>query len=222
MFEDCKKFSPILFVWLAASTIIYLFIFWSRFGVNPVDYISVGELINYAGQYFFVAAGVSIFIGGFELIFPKCVENKNYGSDLFVIRLSLSLITMLGWLSIYFKDSYPAISALFYAPLLTVSWWLSTTEVAKQYIPTHAVRLSALIFIFLSPYFAISESLTKSNNILHEINVKKACLHGIEEFPVHEVIYIGRLGEYIFYKKIGSQSIFEIKLDEIKYKEYAL
>lgn len=223
MIKDIKNVSPFLFVWLAASSLIYLFIFWSRFNINPVEYISIAEVVNYAGHFFFLAMAVPLAIGIFELIFPsEDWQSRKYGDDPSVIRWSLFLIFSTGGLSIYIKDRYPALSAGFYTPLILTASWISTTDIAKRYIPTYVVRLTVLIFLCLSPYYAITESLKKSESVINEKDVRRLHLYGVDQLLLKELIYVGRLGNYLFYKECGSKKIFEVKADSITFQEYVI
>lgn len=51
MIDDLKSAVPLLIAWLGASTIIFLYIYWSQFGIDPFAYISFSEVLSYTGQY---------------------------------------------------------------------------------------------------------------------------------------------------------------------------
>lgn len=222
MIEDCKKAAPILIVWLGVSTIVYLYIYWSYFGVDPFGYVSFYEVLNYTGQYFLVAAGTAVAIGILETIFPGDDSKKYLESDKSIIRLVVAAALLIAIASVYLKNYWPSIAYLYYATAPVLAVWVSRTEMMKKYISNQPIRIACLIFIFVSPFSAVTESQRKAIEILHEespqiINVRSEALPLNKQFT-----NIGKLGGWTFLKEIGVPKIYSVRTDEIKYIEYTL
>lgn len=222
MIDDLKKTSPLLIAWLGASTIIYLYIYWSNFGVDPFTYISFSEVLNYTGQYFLVAAGTAIAIGITELIFPNKIYSKYIDDDAILIRVVFAVAIVLGFLSIYLRDEWPPVNYLYYSTAPVLAAWVSRSELVAKYISSQSIRITCLIFVFATPYAAIDFAIDRSEDVFKEVSSKKVYVHVAGMRTDIPFMYVGKLGGYIFLKEIGSQKIYQIRSEEIRYFEYVL
>lgn len=220
MIEDCKKAAPILLVWLTTSTIIYLQLYWSEFSISPFDYISIAEVINYTGSYLMVAAALAVLIGILEFMFPSDLTEKRFKNDALAIRSLLALTLITGAVSLYLPKYWPDTAFIFYAVTPLVAGWGARTTPAKELINNQALRLSLLVAVVVSPYYAISSASENSSKIKND-HVKTVKLSGIEKFNGNNVIVVGRLGAYTFIKKPGSPIIHAVLSQEIKSIEFA-
>jgi hypothetical protein len=220
MIEDCKKAAPILLVWLTTSTIIYLQLYWSEFSINPFDYISITEVINYTGSYLMAAAALAVLIGILEFIFPSCLTDKSFKNDTFAIRALLALTLITGAVSLFLPKYWPDTTFIFYAVTPVIARWGARTKAAKEIVNNQALRLSFLIAVVVTPYYAISTAGENSSKIKND-QAKTVKLSGIEKFNGNNVIVVGRLGDYTFIKQQGFPMIHAVLSQEIKSIEFA-
>lgn len=222
MVDDLKKVTPLLIAWLGASITLYLYIYWSRFDVDPFAYISLSEVLNYTGPYFFVAAAIAIVIGISEFIIPNRKHSKSIGDDVTPIRVVIAVAISEGFISIYFRDKWPPLNFFYYSTVFVLAAWIARSELVYKYISNHAIRITCLIFVFVSPYAAIYSAIDGSENVLKEVSSKRVYVHGAEMRADKPFIYVGRLGGYTFLKEIGSYRMYQIRSDDIQYFEYVL
>tara|TARA_R110000782_G_scaffold270344_1_gene370430 strand:- start:340 stop:1014 length:675 start_codon:yes stop_codon:yes gene_type:complete len=220
MIEDCKRVAPILLIWLGVSTVVYLHLYWSRFGIDPFGYISFYEVLNYTGQFFLVAAGSAVAIGILELLFPSIESRKYLESDTDIIRLAVGLALLVGIASFFLKENFPSIVFLYFTIAPVLATWVSRTDIAKEYVTNGPIRIACLIFIFAAPYSALSLSQERASEILNDKASKKVFVKMTGSALEKELVLVGRLGEFTFLKEIGASKVVGYSSAQIEHIGY--
>ena len=149
-------------------------------------------------------------------------NSKHIGNGVTLIRIIVVIVIAEWCLSIYLRDKWPVINFLYYSTAPVIAVWVARIDAISGYISNQPIRIACLIFLFISPYAAISSSIDKSGEVFKDVSSRKVYVHATDIISGNALTYVGKLGGYTFFKEIGSRKMYQVRSEEIKYIEYVL
>jgi hypothetical protein len=222
---------------------IYLFAYWSSFGINVLEYVTLSDFVK-LGIYP-VIVGVTFFVVGSiigTILPPQKIDetqsqeekHKAIGKiNRYNTYVKLSVITIITGLTIYEYFQSDSQFWFFLGGLAAFSLIISIRDIKylEPLIPNHAVRVCIVAVIVATPPIAFTTAKYNAQNILtgksvKVINTKTFKEYGTEAFKNKGFLegqdtlkFVGVAGEYFFLVTMDNSVTYAVKYSDLHFLE---
>ena len=222
--EKSGTYIYLLSLYFASVGVLYLWGYWSPFGVNILEYISLTDILKstvypIASAFFFLALGVMI--GQVTHIGPSLPpgEGKNTLPAKFIIRHKRALIILyiIGTLALLFFGPVEkwqlALPLLIAAPITA---YARHSNILENQIPAETPRDICLFFLVILPLISFGHGQLKATAVLEgksfDYVIDNAAITKNTD-PLQNTRFIGHAGDFYFFLEPKNSSLTISKFD---------
>lgn len=219
---DIKKISALSMIYLTACSALYLLIYWESFNVQIFEYITLTEIVSLSVPYITIVAvyifGVivdSALFGRVEGDEKK--HNDDFSKNKFIISIVVLLVSVVAVIilnKIYIHN--PLFYMVVLPEILPICYIAAKANILKKEICNYSLRLFLTSVLLYLPVGAVILALT---NAEYKNNGKSDYILSDQtnlDVPKNEkLIFIGKAGDYFFFKRLSTGNTLIITLKDI-------
>lgn len=212
--KELKAAAPYIITYTFFCSCIYLYIFWSKFNINPLPYISFNEIITNSSSLLWPSTIFAVLILISEAIFPSKSRETTPESNAknLIYGFSIGALAVLAFL--VWHEKFDALQPIAFSTMIVCARPLSQTSFFLTAFSNASIRTAiASYFIFL-PVSSVIFSTTEAANIRKDSKEHTIIIRP-QGLCSDSCIFVGKLGDY-FAILNKNNLITIIKSDEMK------
>ncbi|WP_343077640.1 hypothetical protein [Pseudomonas sp.] len=213
--KELKQAAPYIAVYSLFWGCTYLYLYWSKFNVNPFSYIGPGEIITSSGKFLFQSSIFTLGILLCETFFSTTEEDeetrKRKIKDLKTIAVIILAMTAT---ALYFAQYTVSFYFAALGFVVTLTTPISYLDIFRHSFSSRPVRTAIAALIVTLPILSIVTAQNETKEILDNTG-KLSMIRRSSDTCMAGCILIGKIGDY--FAVLGkSGKVIMIKNDEMK------
>jgi hypothetical protein len=215
--KELKQAAPYVAAYVFLWSFIYLYSFWSAFNINPIPYISFGEVIANSSAIVSQASVFALIILAAEAFAPKLFRESYAEANEGRIYAEITIYLLVGVLSIgaffMWGEKYEFLRYITYSIMIAAARPLSLTAFYRTSFSSYPIRTAIAAFTIFLPISAIVTSAAQANDI-RGLKGEQNIIARSSGLCRNGCVMVGKLGDY--FMVLDRSSIpYMIKSDEM-------
>lgn len=213
--EEIKHAAPYIAVYSLLCACAQLVLYWTKFNVNPFQYIDIANILSQSGMLLFQSLAFVLIVSLSDALWPqKEISDDELASEVKSLRIRAT-ITIAMTIPAFIAAQYHTIFyALVIGLIIVLIRPISYTSIVRKSFTPSSTRLAASAFLVSLPTFSVVTPLTDASNIIKKNGTLTLLCTSIDGI-YYERILIGKIGDY-FALMAEDGNTFMIKSDSLK------